>query len=118
MKAERVQFRYDLLEGWVLITSTQRSRKAKPTGIWTALEMADHLEACELVPLIGKIADQHCVQPEVDVRRNYVFITAGNPKDGLSEADFDFAEAIDREIGPGLKAKSLVGHEGRKLPVA
>lgn len=109
MKAERVQFRYSFLEGWVLVSDTTQGLVAgeKPY-IWTAYELADHLEACELVPVIGKFADRHCVAPQIDVRRNVLFVTLGKDPEGLTDADFDFAEVIDDEIGPRLKASCLV----------
>ncbi len=111
MKAERVQYRYSFLEGWVLVDDNNNqgvfAREEKPY-IWTALELADHLEACELVTQIGQIADRHCVAPQLDVRRNYVFVTVGREPEGLTDADFDFAEAIDEEIGPRQKASSLI----------
>ncbi len=110
MKAERVQFRYSFLEGWVLVDDTSNGLVAgEQPHIWTAYEMADHLEACELVPEIGMIADRHCIAPQLDVRRNVLFVTLGKDSpEGLTEADFDFAEEIDEEIGPRLKASCLV----------
>ena len=110
MKAERVQFRYSFLEGWVLVADTSQGlAPSEKPHIWTAYELADHLEACEMVPEIGMIADRHCVAPQLDVRRNVLFVTLGkdNPE-GLTEADFDFAEALDHEVGPRLKASCLV----------
>lgn len=105
MKPERVQFRFENLDGWVLLKEPHQTivGKEEPTAIWTAFEMADHLEACELVAEIGEIADTCCAWPEIDVRRNVVFVTAR-----LSEADFDFAEAIDRYLGNGQRANSLI----------
>ena len=109
LKAERVQYRYSFLYGWVLVDERGQGvfeGKEKPF-IWTAYELADHLEACELVAQIGKIADRFCVAPELDVRRNYLFVTVGK-EEGLTDADFDFAEALDDEVGPRQKANGLV----------
>ena len=111
MKAERVQYRYSFLVGWVLVDADgQRllSGEKKEPFIWTAFELADHLEACEMVPRIGRIAARFCVRPELDVRQNYLFVTVGKRPGGLTDADFDFAEAVDEEIGPLQKANSLV----------
>ncbi len=109
LKAERVQVRFDLLKGWVLIKERNpETGKEEPTRIWTAFEMADHLEACELVVEIGRLADKACATPEIDVRQNVVFVTATTPKVGLTEEDFDFAEAIDREIGTFQRSKTLL----------
>lgn len=109
MKPERTQQRLSQLDGWVMVKkrSQNRSGEEVPNGVWTAFELADHREACELVREIGEIADRACTTPEIDVRRNVVFITA-RTNDTLTEEDFDFAEAIDREIGNGLRAKSLI----------
>ena len=97
MKTERVQFRASLLDGWVLLMQAVQGLigKEEPVAIWTAYDLADHLEACELVPQIGQVADKACVAPEIDVRGNVVFVTA-KTDGGLTEADFDFAEALDR----------------------
>ena len=109
MKPERVQIRFMPLDGWVqqMEASQGLVGQEEPVGIWTAFELADHLEACELVREIGEIADINCVAPEIDVRGNVLFVTAKT--DGvLTEADFDFAEAIDRELGTGQRQKTLL----------
>ncbi len=113
MKAERVQFRFSPLEGWVLEKAPSqtlglRGQKEEPEALWTVFEMADHLEACELVRELGQIADRTCACPEIDVRLNLVFVRVHTPEKGLTEEDFDFAEAVDREIGNGQKASGLV----------
>ncbi len=110
MKAERVQDRFAPLDGWELVMRPSRRYPGKevPHYIWTAFELADHYEACELVGYIGEIADVNSVWPEIDVRGNLVYLTVKTPRVGLTERDFDFAEAIDRELGNGLKAKSLL----------
>lgn len=112
MKAERVQFRFDPLEGWVLEKAPNQTlvggQEEEAEAIWTVFEMADHLEACELVREIGKIADRTCACPEIDVRLNLVFVRATTPGMGLTEEDFDFAAAVDREIGNGQRASGLV----------
>ena len=107
MKPERIQFRFSLLDGWVLDKESQAFGEEVPTAIWTAFELADHLEACELVHQIGQIADQHCVCPEIDVRQNLVFLRVTTPGVGLTDEDFDFAEAVDIEIGNGQRVNSL-----------
>ena len=110
LKAERVQYRYSFLEGWVLVDDTSQgvfAREEEPY-LWTAYELTDHLEACELVAQVGHLADRFCVAPELDVRRNYLFVTLGKEPGGLTEEDFDFAEALDEEIGPRQKARSLI----------
>lgn len=110
MKIERVQYRFGKLDGWVLAKEASPTIVGEevPKAIWTAFEMADHLEACELVAHIGEIADQHCVCPDIDVRQNIVFVTVKTADLGLIEEDFDFAEAIDCEIGNGQRATSLM----------
>ncbi len=109
MKPERIQFRYDPLRGWVLVKERNvETGKEEPTAIWTAFEMTDHLEACELVPELGRLADKACATPQIDVRQNVVFVTATTPRVGLTEEDFDFAEAVDREIGHFQRASSLL----------
>jgi len=108
MKPERIQDRFTILDGWVLIEEWCREqREYVITGFWTAFELADHLEACELVAEIGAIADVWCSTPEIEVLGNLVFVTVGSSKDGLIEEDFDFAEAIDRELGPAQRKKNL-----------
>ena len=115
MKAERVQFRYSRLDGWVLVGEGGKGVSAgeeKPY-LWTAYELADHLEACELVAQVGNLADRFCVAPQLDVRRNYLFVTLGRERpEGLIEADFDFAEELDEEVGPRQKANSLISRIG------
>ena len=109
MKPERIQIRFDPLQGWVLVTERcPETGKEVATSMWTAFEMADHLEACERVLEIGRIADRCCVTPELDVRQNIVFVTATTPKVGLTEEDFDFAEAVDREIGTFQRSRTLL----------
>ena len=109
MKPERIQIRFDPLQGWVLVKERNpESGKEEPTRMWTAFEMADHLEACELVVEIGRIADRYCATPEIDVRQNVVFVTATTPKVGLTDEDFDFAEAVDREIGAFQRSRTLL----------
>jgi len=108
MKAERVQFRYDDLEGWVLENEALTFGREEPKALWTAFELADHLEACELVQQLGQIADQHCCCPEIDVRQNMVFVRVTTPGVGLTEEDFNFAEAVDLEIGSGQKTSTLI----------
>jgi len=107
MKAERTQIRYDRLEGWVLDKETQTLGKEEE-ALWTVFELADHLEACELVHQLGQIAHQHGASPELDVRRNLVFVRVTTPGVGLTEEDFDFAEAVDLEIGSGQKAAGMM----------
>ena len=110
LKAERVQERFAPLDGWELVHRPSRRSPGKevPHYIWTAFELADHYEACELVGYLGEVADVNSVRPEIDVRGHVVFLTVKTPKVGLIERDFDFAEAVDRELGNGLKAKSLM----------
>ena len=110
MKAERVQDRFTPLDGWELIMRPSQTIRGEeePDALWTAFEAADHFEACELVGQIGEIADVYCVRPQIDVRGHVVFLTAKTPKFGIAERDFDFAEAIDCELGRGLKAKGLL----------
>ena len=66
------------------------------------------MEACELVLQIGRIADQHCSCPEIDVRGNIVFVTVTTQGEGLTEEDFNFAQAVDLEIGDGQKACGMM----------
>ncbi len=109
MKPERIQDRFAPLTGWVLVTKRNpETGKEEPTGMWTAFEMADHLEACERVLELGRIADACCATPALDVRGNVVFVTAATPKVGLTDADFDFAEAVDREIGTFQRSRTLL----------
>ena len=109
LKAERVQDRFLDLDGWVLLKKWNREIcEEEPTAVWTAFELTDHLEACELVAEIGAIADTCCATPEIDVRGNVVFVTAKSSKDGLTEEDFDFAEAIDLDLGTGQRQKTLL----------
>ncbi len=109
MKPERIQVRYTLLDGWVLIEEWNRdTRRYEVTGMWTAFELADHLEACELVAEIGALADNWCSTPNIEVLGNVVFVTCGTSRDGLIEEDFDFAQAVDDELGNGQRQKSLL----------
>lgn len=110
LKVERIQFHFLELVGWILIQDWNlETRQDEPTGIWTAFEMADHLEACELVMELGVLADIHSATPDLDVRGNVVFVTCGSMKDGLFIEDFDFAKAVDREIGTLQRQTSLLG---------
>ena len=108
MKPERIQFRYATLEGWVLEKRPQAFGEEEPNALWTAFELADHMEACELVFQLGRIADQHCACPEIEVRRSLVFVRATTPLIGLTEEDFDFAAAVDLEIGGDQRPASLL----------
>ncbi len=109
MKPERIQFRFSLLVGWILLTKwIQETAREEPDTIWTAFEMSDHLEACELVLIIGRIADRTCATPDIDVRGNIVFVTCGSSKEGLTNEDFDFAEAIDKELGTAQRQPALL----------
>ncbi len=98
------------LEGWVLEKEPNASGfgEEEPSAIWTAYELADHREACEMVREIGDIADVCCVAPEIDIRRNLLYVTA-TTDGGLTEEDVVFAQAMDREIGNGQKQKTLLG---------
>ena len=109
MKPERTQDRFKRLEGWELIPkgSQNLTGEEEPKALWTAFELADHQEACEMVPELGRLADRTCATPDIDVRRNIVFVTVSTG-DSLTDEDFDFAEAVDREIGDGQRAKSLI----------
>ncbi len=108
LKAERVQFYFAQLVGWALIWDWNReTRQYEPTGFWTAFELADHLEACELVPELGILADKWCSTPDIQVLGNVVFVTCGSAKDGLFVEDFDFARDVDREIGNGQRQATL-----------
>ncbi len=110
MKPERIQDLVDELEGWILLTEWNRHRREyEITGIWTAFELADHLEACELVPELGALADNWCSTPNIEILGNIVFVTCGSSKAGLIEEDFDFARAVDRELGTGQRQTSLLG---------
>ena len=109
LKPERIQIFFARLIGWVLLQEWNPStRREEPYGFWTAFEMSDHLEACELVAELGKLADIHCAEPEIDVRGNIVFVTCGSLRDGVVEEDFDFAMAVDREIGTMQRQTTLV----------
>ncbi len=108
LKAERIQVYFAQLIGWVLDWEPNRETgEREPSHFWTAFEMADHLEACELVAELGKLADKACAAPAIDVRGNIVFVTCGSPKDGLFAEDFEFATAVDLEIGIGQRQQSL-----------
>ena len=109
LRRKRGQLRFDLLQGWLPTTEwNEETGQEEPTGIWTAFEMSDHLEACELVREIGRLADAACASPEIDVRQNVVLVTATTPRMGLTEDDFDFALSIDREIGTFRRSKTLL----------
>ena len=88
--------------------SKERSGQRVIIGGWTAYEMADHREACGLVGLIGEVADRCCVTPEIDVRRNIVFLTV-KTESGMTVEDFEFAKTVDFEIGSAHKARALLG---------
>ncbi len=108
MKPECIQIRFEPLNGWILVKERNRETgKEEPASIWTAFELSDHLEACELVVEIGVLADLNCSTPEIEVRGNIVFVTAKSAEEGLIEEDFDFAEAVDREIGAGQRQMAL-----------
>lgn len=111
MKIERVQFDLSKLKGWVTEAAPRSMKEEDPEAIWTAFELGDHLEACELVVELGVLADRYCCCPEIDVRRNIVFVRATTEGVGITQEDFDFALAVDRELGTGLRAKSLVHKE-------
>ncbi len=109
LKAERVQILFKHLVGWVLNWGLNpETLEDEATGFWTAFELHDHLEACELVLELGKLADRTCATPDLDVRGNIVFVTCGTEKDGVFIEDFDFAMAVDREIGTGQRQRSLI----------
>ncbi len=109
LKAERIQIYFAQLIGWVLNWELNRETgQQEPTSFWTAFELVDHLEACELVAELGKLADKACAAPAIDVRGNIVFVTCGSPKDGLFAEDFEFASAVDLEIGIGQRQQSLL----------
>ncbi len=104
LKAERIQIYFAQLIGWVLNWELNRETgQQEPTSFWTAFELVDHLEACELVAELGKLADKACAAPAIDVRGNIVFVTCGTLKDGLYVEDCDVARDIDREIGLGQR---------------
>ena len=100
----------DQLEGWVLgkVPNASGFGEEEPAVLWTVDELADHREACEMVREIGEIADVCCVAPEIDIRRNLLYVTVGR-EDGLIQEDVDFALTMDREIGNGPKQKTLLG---------
>ncbi len=113
MEPQRIRFRFDMLQGWVLdwVRGKETSRtfaKEAPKAIWTVFELADFFEACELVHQIGRIADQHCSNPEIDLRGNLVLARVTTPGVGLTEEDFNFAQAVDLEIGDGQKACGIM----------
>lgn len=109
LKAERVQFYFDTLLGWILLMEwNPETREDEPYGIWTAFEMIDHLDACELVLELGHLADDWGVTPSIEVHKNYVFVTCGSEMDGLTVEDFQFAEAVDREIGTFQRQNTLL----------
>ncbi len=50
LKPERIQFYFLELMGWSLIMDwNPETRQDEPTGFWTAFELVDFREACELV---------------------------------------------------------------------
>ncbi len=109
MKPERIQYRFTFLDGWVLIEEwNPEQRRYEVTGIWTAFELSDHLESCEHVLVLGKLADAWCATPDIDVRGNIVFVTLGSSKEGLTEEDFDFAETVDKELGYSSRQTALL----------
>ncbi len=116
MKPERIQSRSDRLDGWVLVKGESRQigfAEREPFALKTAFEMADHYEACELVAELGQIADACCICPEIDVRRNVVYVTVKHDNGRLREADFDFAEAVDDQIGTSCRAHALIARSKR-----
>jgi pterin-4a-carbinolamine dehydratase len=110
LKPERIQFYFEKLVGWVLLEEfNPETRRDEPTGFWTVFEMADHLDACELVAELGALADNWCAVPDIDIRDNLVYVTCGTRDRGLYIEDFDFAMAVDLEIGNGQRPASLLG---------
>ncbi len=111
MKAERTQFDLSLLDGWVPINGSRASaiREQKIEGLWTALEMTDHLEACETVAELGRIAEPFSVTPDLDVRGKIVYVTIGAEHKEVTRAEFEFALEVDRQLGDGSKCQALVG---------
>ncbi len=108
LKAERVQFYFEMLVGWILLKGwNPETRQDEPYGIWTVFEMEDHLDACELVATLGHLADNWGATPAIDVRKNLVYLSCGSEYDGLTVEDFDFARAVDREIGTFQRPKTL-----------
>ncbi len=108
LKPERIQILFVELVGWILLTEwNPETRKDEPTGIWTAFELHDHREACELVAELGKLADDWCATPDFDVRGNIVFVSCGPANDGLVIEDFDFAKAVDEIYGMQQRQTSL-----------
>ena len=102
LEPEHIRTELEALESWGLLEHFNReTRRNEPVGFWTSFEMADHLEACELVLELGMLADVACAAPDVDVRDNRVLVTCGTRYRGVSIEDFDFAKAVDREIGVG-----------------
>ncbi len=109
LKPERIQFYFDELVGWVLVKELNpETGQQEPTSFWTAFELADHREACELVKELGVLADKACATPALDVRGNIVFVTCGSSSGALFVEDFEFAKAVDREIGTLQRQKSLL----------
>ncbi len=108
LKPERIQIYFAQLAGWSMIWEwNPETRQDEPTGFWTAFELFDFLEACELVHELGVLADKCCATPNIEVLGNIVFVTCGWSKDGLLVEDFEFAKAVDREIGSGQRQTSL-----------
>ncbi len=108
LKAERIQIYFANLVGWVLLKEwNPETRQDEPYGFWTAFELVDHLEACELVAELGVLADKWCATPDIDVRGNLVYVTCGSEYEGLFIEDFDFAKAVDDEIGHYQRQTSL-----------
>ena len=108
LKPERIQIYFLELVGWILLTEwNPETRRDEPWGFWTAFELTDHLEACELVHELGVLADKWGSMPGLEVRGNLVFVSCGWLKDGVFIEDFDFAKAVDHEIGHGQRQTSL-----------
>ena len=108
MKVERVH-EPETPDGWELLTKwNHETGEEEATGLWTAYEMADHLEACEQVLAIGQLADRACARPEIDVRGNIVFLTVRTPGIGLIQEDMDLVKLVDRELGDGQRANALL----------
>lgn len=108
LKPERIQIFFRDLVGWSLLWEfNPETRQDEPDGFWTAFEMADHFEACERVAELGHLADKTCAAPDIDVRDNVVYVTCGTRDRGLYVEDFEFAKAVDREIGTFQRHTSL-----------
>ena len=104
LKPERIQIEFADLNGWSLIKELNpETRQNEPVGFYTIFELVDYLEACELVAELGVLADKACATPDIDIRDNLVYVTCGTRDRGLFIEDFDFAQAVDRELGNGQR---------------